>query len=84
MISSDTCETVVYPALTLLFILIWKAIFKISDNAVNVLLKFLNFVTKIFGKLNRSLSVSIPSTLSTAKRIIGINDNFDTFAVCSK
>ena len=81
-------DSVYFQRFVLLFICIWKGIFKISDNAVNVLLTFLKFLTSILinssGTKGPLSSVNIPSTLSSAKTSLGIKDNFHSYVVCPK
>ena len=81
-LSGDSLTSIHISRYLLLFVLIWKSVYKVTDNAVNVLLKFLNF---LFLKINNSMPrIKVPMSLSSAKRSVGINDNFYQYIVCPK
>ena len=81
-LSGDSLTSIHISRYLLLFVLIWKSVYKVTDNAVNVLLKFLMF---LFLKINKSLPrIKVPLSLSSAKRSVGINDNFYQYVVCPK
>ena len=60
------------------FVLIWKGVFRIADNAINILLRFLKALTKVLWK------ISILITLKSVMRKLGMDDNFKSFVVCPK
>ena len=64
----------------LFFVLIWKGVFRIADNAINILLRFLKALTKVLWKSQ----ISIPITLKSVMRKLGMDDNFKSFVVCPK
>lgn len=73
-----------------MFLLKWQSLFRVSDTAMNVLLRF---TVGFFGLLIMLFKASVlkdflnqlPKNIYMAKKLIGISsDNFEKFASCSK
>lgn len=73
-----------------LFILLWKAAFKVSNAAVSSLLRFFKYFVLLIGKVFQSGSIAaaadcIPVTLNTVYKLVEVNkDSFIEYVVCPK
>ena len=74
----------------LLFILTWQAMYKISDNAILVLIKFLKAFLKYIAELCEFQALvdfarTIPETMYMIQKVLWLEkDNFEKYAVCPK
>ena len=70
-----------------IFLLTWQVIFRISDTAIGLLIKFIKVLLSElsnFKKLNEIHEI-MPDTLAKAKVMLSLNhDNFQKFIVCTK
>ena len=74
-----------------IFVLLWQAVFKISNSALSSLLRFCKYFLLVLGRAFQSqdlisTSNAIPSTLSTVQKVLGISDSqcFTEYVVCPK
>lgn len=81
-------ESISQPFLTklLFFVFLWQSVFRISEAAVSILLRFLKFFLSIIGSpQSQSLARAIPLTTCTAEKYIGLsNDDIVKYVVCKK
>ena len=70
----------------LFFLLMFQSIFRLSDNALDILLKFLSTFFKSLGKISslpESFLQSLPSSLYAARKMSGNErDQFERFVSC--
>lgn len=82
-------ETATYAPLLrlyLFFLLMFQTIFRLSDNALDVLLKFLSMFFKTLGKVSQlpeHFVQSLPSSIYSARKVSGSdNGQFDRYVSC--
>lgn len=66
----------------IMFLLMWQALFRLSDTGMNILLLF---ITKFLSltAITKSFIDQLPQTVSAAKKVIGVlHDNFSKYACC--
>lgn len=66
----------------IMFLLLWQALFRVSDTVLNILLLF---IAKLFSLLPSASSIvdQLPQTVTTAKKMIGvIRDSFSKYVSC--
>ena len=72
------------------FLLLWKSIFHISNNALSVLLKFLKYIIWVFGNAFtdsrlHNIASKLPSSSNAAYQFLQIpDDSFIKYVVCPR
>lgn len=74
----------------ILFLLLWQVIYKVSDNGISILLKFISQFLSAIGLLAGCEALvrfakTLPGTLYMARIKLGLDkDDFEKFAACPK
>jgi len=74
----------------LMFLFLWQTIYKVSDNGISVLLKFIVCFLSIIGSLSNGQIIvefakCLPTSLYMAKSVLDVNeDKFEKFVSCPK